>query len=95
MITSPAIWRTSEKKRIVIDKSNNFSIRFDVTYSFDHNELFDNEYDLWVRFQTKPLITQFKVYTGFDEDVYDFLENMLTGSNSFTIFEELKQKGMI
>ena len=86
------IYRTSERKRIIQDAGNHFSKILSVIYSHDHNEVFDNEYDLWLFPKNKmPVI----IYSAFDEDVYDYLKNLLTGSNSFTILEELKKKGVI
>jgi hypothetical protein len=87
------IYRTSERKLIVQDIKNQFSKVFWVSYSFDSNEIFGNEYDLW--FSTSNFRVTRKIYSGFDEDVYDYLKNMLTGSNSFAILRELKLKGVI
>lgn len=86
------IYRTSERKLIVQDVRNQFSKILSVIYSHDHNEVFDNEYDLWLFSKNKmPVI----IYSAFDEDVYNYLEKLLTGSNSLTILEELKRKGVI
>lgn len=89
------IYRTSERKLIVQDIKNQFSKIFYVSYSFDNNEIFDNEYDLWFMYDSKVFQVHRKIYSGFDEDVYDYLKNMLTGSNSFAILKELKRKGAI
>lgn len=90
------IYRTSERKLIVQDVRNQFSKILSVIYSHDHNEIFDNEYDLWFIDTTSEYIKLHrKIYSGFDEDVYDYLKNMLTKSNSFAILEELKKKGVI
>lgn len=89
------IYRTSERKLVVQDVKNQFSKIFYVSYSFDNNEIFDNEYDLWFMSNRKDFIVGRKIYSGFDEDVYDYLKNLLTGSNSLTILEELKKKGVI
>lgn len=87
------IYRTSIRERIVQDPQNNFSRIFAITNSFDHNEVFENEYDLWFIFPEKQVSTI--IYSGFDEDVYDYLENLLIGNNSFVILENLKKKGYI
>lgn len=89
------IYRTSERKLIIQDVKNQFSKIFYVSYSFDSNEIFDNEYDLWFVHNTKDFRVSRKIYSGFDEDVYDYLKNMLTRNNSLTILEELKSKGVI
>lgn len=90
-----SIYRTSERKLVVQDIKNQFSNIFYVSYSFDHNEIFENEYDLWYVVKTKDFRVSRKIYSGFDEDVYDYLKNLLTGSNSFAILRELKSKGVI
>lgn len=89
------IYRTSKRKLVVQDIKNHFSKIFYVSYSFDHNEIFDNEYDLWFCYNTKDFRVNRKIYSGLDEVVYVYLKNLLTGSNSFAIFEELKKKGVI
>lgn len=90
------IYRTSKRKLVVQDIKNIFSKIFYVSYSFDHNEIFENEYDLWFIDTTSVYMKLHrKIYSGFDEDVYDYLENLLTGSNSFSILEELKKKDVI
>lgn len=90
-----SIYRTSERKLVVQDIKNQFSKIFYVSYSFDHNEIFENEYDLWFVYKTTQFMVSRKIYSGFDEDVYGYLENLLTGSNSFAILNELKNKGLI
>jgi hypothetical protein len=89
MKNSSAFWLTSIEKRIVFDRNNNLSNIFGLHNSFDHNEVYDNEWDLYLQGKNITLVSDF------DEDVYDYLKNLLTGSNSFTILEELKKKGVI
>lgn len=89
MTNFDSFFLTSIKKRIMFDIMNNFSNIFSMCYFCDYNEVYDNEWDLYLRTNKITLIS------NFDEDVYDYLKNLLTGNNSFAIFEELKRKGVI